>query len=750
MANKRAGLPEAPTAVVQPPNLGSGGAHPATIQAYEDLARAAKSIGDMVQPAIDANTERDARAAVARGDFRHTMGLTRQDQIADKIVDAGFMAQASMDVDRTIGELENKHLATLNMEEFAKDNEAARTLYLQNTDPRYAPQLGLAWDQQALNATQRLSSIATQKAIKLADEKMSSRLKQLEDELSGSSNPFDPEVMRRLNEINAIQDARVAKGDISHEEKAAGTAVVMGRMTANRVSDAAVAHYADGNFSDQAYAESLKMIDDAMASPKLGLGRSERDHYFSAAKTALNAQRSEVQRQERELAARLREAQSEALSQFSIDFADARGRAAEGAPISTEELQDLYKQAARTRNPQKYIAQVDRLAVTGSIQQTFRSMSIPEQEASLNRIEQAAAAGDVEAGRQLGPARNTFAASKRAAEADPATYQALREGRDVPKVDWSTGDSIIDTMTGRFHEADIASANLGVAPRYFSPSDRAQLRAIADKGGVDALKAVTAIVRSADAAGVDPLKVMEEVGGSGAPLMATAGALLAQGASPNVASMILSGKDAMGSELVKDKMPKQATQASAQRAVLGDRLSSMSPAAVDALTRSADAYFATDLLNNKGEAVGGEAEAYKRAMRAVTGEWQDDLGKVWGGQAKVRDRATRVPPWIRQSDFPSLVSGLTREEILRSSIGSEAKAGAGSEFFSTLGKYYGRDATVADYRSAKLIEAGSGRYYVAPDPSQESRLILNSRGEPMVLDLNVIREDLKQRSTGVR
>lgn len=738
---RRAGLIDTQASVVQTPNLG-GGSHPATIQVYEDLARAAGAIGELVQPMVDAGTAKKAREAVGKGDYRPAGDMTRQDEIYNKIVDAGFMAQASIDVDRMLGELENKHLGTLNMEEFGKDLDAARTTYLSNIDERYAVPLAQAWDKQALGAQQRLSGLATSKAIRTADEAMKARMDLVMDRISGASDLANNDVSLSLTELESLGRGRIAAGQMTPEELDATLLTVQSRVIANGLADTAVQSYAEGNYTDEAYASSLKALDEAMASPDLALSRTERSALFGNAKSALNAQRSEIKAQERELEAKIRSYQTEAAGELTLAIGDARTRAGEGYGPSPEEILGLRRLAGQTRNPDRFNAQIDTLARTTQAQQTMRAMSIPEQERAVAALELQASNGDTEAARLLDPMRKVASAARRQAEDDPATYAAVRENRDIPVIDWRSDEALARTMAGRFQQAEIAAGDLGVAPKYFSPADRVQLKALADKGGAPALQAVRSIVQSADAAGVDPIRVMEEIGGSGAPLMAQAGTLLAQGVPGDVAAKILSGKAAMGSELVKDKIPKQAIQAAAQRTVLGAQLSEMRPEEIDAITRSADAYYATELLENGGQ-VANERQAYERAMRAVTGEWQDPSGKTFGGQVKIKDKAVTVPPWIEKRQFESVVRGLTATEVLR--------ANSSFMLYPSLGKYYGRDATIADYRSAKLIDAGAGRYYVAPDPANERRLIVADDGRPLVLDLNAIRKDLQARNpTAVR
>lgn len=737
---RRAGLIESPTQTAQAPNL-SGGAHPAASQAYADLAKAAQTVNEtFVQPGLDAATEKRASEAIGQRNFTRTDGVTRQDLIYDKVVDAGFMAQASTDVERIVGELENKHLEDLDMNAFNEELAQARNDHLSGLDSRYAVRLRTAWDQRGLSATQRLSGIATQKGIKRAQEAMNARVEMKLNQVSGASDLDLPDVNLALQEAEQILQAQVATGDRSQEEADALLTNAISKVQANRIADEAVSAYEESGYDDAVYAESIKTIDEAISSTELNLTRTERSSYLGAARSALNSARSEHQRQIADFNRALREAEAAARADFSVAYTDAKIAAGEGFAPDPQALQELARIARATgRSAEVNLAKVARLGGLYQMQDELRGLSIPQQEQAVQAIELEAARGNANAALMLDPARKVAAASRAAASSDPATYAAITEKREVPQIAWDDPNTLGETMGNRFTEAEIAAKNLGVDVKYFSPADRTQLKALADKGGAPALALATTIAEAADKSGVDPLAVMKEIADGGAPLLATAGALVAQGVPPEAAQKILSGKAAMGSELVKDKMPKQSVQAAAQRAVLGDKLSKMPAATIDAITRAADAHYATTLLESDGKFDGiTEAVAYAKSMRAVMGEWVDPSGNAWGGMAKtIGNSSVMIPPWIAQNDFPTLTKNLTDRD-LRDAVG----------WYGTLGNVGNREATAADYRSALLIDAGAGRYYVAPDPNRPKNLIVYGGGgsTPLVLDLNRIRDSLKQRA----
>ena len=155
MAAKRAGLIEAPQGgVIQAPNLGNE-TSPLVAKAYDDLARTAETIGRVLQPAVDNATEERALKKAGEGQFARTAGVTRQDEIYNKVIDAGFMAQGANSVDGFVAKLEADNLTSLDGEKFATENGAARTEYLKGIDSRYAIPLGQLWDKQAAAAAQR-------------------------------------------------------------------------------------------------------------------------------------------------------------------------------------------------------------------------------------------------------------------------------------------------------------------------------------------------------------------------------------------------------------------------------------------------------------------------------------------------------------------------------------------------------------------------------------------------------------------
>jgi hypothetical protein len=736
MAAKRAGLIEAPQGgVIQAPNLGND-TSPLVAKAYDDLARAADNIGRALQPAVDNATEERAIKKVGEGDFARTGGITRQDDIYNKVIDAGFMAEAANSVDGFITKLETDNLTTLDGEMFATQNDAARTEYLKGIDSRYAVPLGQLWDKQASAAAQRINGLATQRAATRAVESLKARQQLLLDRVSGASNPDDPQIAEALGELDSVLNARAANplDNFTDDDALQIRENALSRMSANRVADEAMSLFEGGGRTDDAYTAAAKLLDDAISSPDLALSRTERATYLGAARSGLNAARSEARREERELAAQLREAEARAAAAFSVEYSDATLRAGEGYAPDAAEIADLRRLALASGNPRN-VARVARIETTANIQSEMRGYSVPEQESFVASLEALAAGGNADAAMQLDPARKVAAATRSAASNDPATYAAVREGREPPRVDWTKPESTVETLTGRFNEAEVAAKGLGVPAKYFSPADRAQLKAIAETGTTEVkLATASLIVESARNAGVDPLLPLSEIAGTSGPLMSTAGALIAQGAPTSNAMLILNGPEAMKADIVKNAMPSQSTQARVQRDVLGDRMGRLPSAELDALTRAADAHYAANILQ------GGEkgSKGYENSMRAVTGEWKDDSGAAWGGPVDLgAGRRTRAPSWIRQKSFGAIVSSLNMDEITLALDGNDGLIRRPDGLLTY--------PLLSDYRSAAWIEVGPGQYYVAPNPAKPNAVLKNENGEPSLFDLNRARDALKLR-----
>lgn len=702
------------------------------------------AIANAMQPMVDNETEDRARNQVAKGDYSRAAGGTRQDELFNAIVDAGFMAQGATDVEKLIGEVELKHQSDLNVEEFAADMDAARTLYLEGIDSRYAVPLGQAWNQRALGATKRITELSTQRAVTRGIEAQKGRQGLLLDQLSGASNVEDPEIATRLDELQALLTARVANPEdgLTQEEADAVILNAVSKIQANRIGDEALNDYIEGGMTDEAYAASLKRIDDAMADPKLALDRTERSAFLGTARQALNSARSEKDREERELRAAIRDAQRDAGLDLASELPDVRARVTAGAPIAADELSELMRLAVAS-GKQSNVDKVNSIAISVQVGQQMRGLSMPQQEQYLNQIRVAAARGDVEAARQLPVAESLASRSLAAAKDDPASYAAIVEGRDVPVVDWSDPNKAVAGLTRRFNEAEVAGSSLGVDVKYFSPADRAALRSITEKGGAPALQFAARIYEAADQAGVDPITVFEELGGD-APLMTIAGGLMSQGV-PDAPALVLSGPAVMQSETVKGAMPGQSTQRSVQVSVLGNQLSTLPPTTIDALTRAADAHYAATLVQNGGKPPGGERAAYETSMRAVTGEWKDGSGKTWGGMADLGGgRQARAPAWISQKSFPAIVSGMGWNEWATAlGLGDDGLLRNDGLMRGVDGAM--RGATLADVRSALWVEVGPGRYYIAPDPKKPTALLMNSDGTPSMVDLNLSRDLLRKR-----
>jgi hypothetical protein len=736
VAAKRAGLIEAPQGgVIQAPNLGND-TSPLVAKAYDDLAHAADTIGRALQPAVDNATEERAIKKVGEGDFKRTAGITRQDEIYNKVIDAGFMAQGANSVDGFISKLEADNLTSLDGEKFAAENDAARTEYLKGIDARYAVPLGQLWDKQAAAAAQRINGLATQRAATKAVESLKARQQLLLDRVSGASNPNDPQIADALSELDSVLNARAANplDNFTDDDALQIRENALSKMSANRISDEAMSLFEGGGRTDAAYTEAAKLLDDAISSPDLALSRTERSAYLGSARSALNAARSDARREERELAAQLREAEARAAAAFSVEYSDANLRAGEGYAPDAAEIADLKRLAIQSGNPRN-LARVARIETTANVQAEMRGFSVPQQESFVASLEALAAGGSVDAALQLDAARKVAGATRAAASNDPATYAAVREGREPPRVDWTTPANTIETLTSRFNEAEVAAQGLGVPAKYFSPADRAQLKSIADTGTTEVkLATASLIVESARAAGVDPLLPLGEIAGSSGPLLSTAGALIAQGAPVSNATLILNGPEAMKADIVKNAMPSQAIQAKVQRDVLGGRMSTLPSAELDALTRAADAHYAANILQ------GGEkgSKGYENSMRAVTGEWKDDSGATWGGMVDLGGgRQTRAPSWVRQKSFGAIISSLNIDEIALGLGGNDGliRRADGKLTYPLL----------SDYRSAAWIEVGPGQYYIAPDPRKPNAVLKNEDGSPSLFDLNRVRDALKTR-----
>lgn len=719
--------------IIQAPQLSSGAAEYLP-QAYDQLARAAQSLQADLQPIVDNQTKERAASRAAAGDFERTGGLTRQDRIFNEVVDAGFLSQGAIDVDKAVTELVNQSLSDLDVDRFRKANEAAKAQYISGIDPRYRAPLAQAWDTQAAKGDRSIVGMATDRAIKRAREAMTARRSMILDSISGAADIADPDVATKLDELESSLNAEVAMQEMTPEEAAAIRGNAISKIEANRIANEAEELFIGGGRTDEAYKAAMEMLDTAIGSTDLQLSRTERASYLGAARSSLNAALAERRREERELAKEIRDAQREAETGLRLDLADAKLRAAQGFAPNDEEIRDLGARARATGN-QSLADSVSRLAVTSAVQSEMRGLSIPQQEGYVTSLEAAAAAGDSYAASTLETARKVASSSRRAAEEDPVTYAAAQNGRQPVQINWSDPAATVETMRTRFMQAGISASQLGVGVKFFNPADRAQIRAMAEQGGPAAMALAGTIHDAADGAGVDPLKVFSEIASDGdAPLLAQAGALISSGAPRDTAARILGGREALRSDIVKREMPSQAVQGATQRNVLGDLAGRLPPAEVDAITRAADSYYAASVLKD-GKSGG---RAYEEAMRAVTGEWKDEAGKTWGGSVKTNHgQSSRVPSWIRQSTFPSIIKALTPDDI-----------GAA---LSNTGYVDGRQARVSDYRNSYLIYAGPGLYYAGtekPGPDGRQRVIVDADGQPVMLDFNRIRGALQQRFPG--
>lgn len=728
---RRAGLIDGPAErTLSGPSLATG-SRSGMSDFYRSLAKTADDFRQEIQPIVDAQTEEAAQQAVAEGRFDRTRGITRQDRLYNKVIDTGALAQGALDIDRTVTDLESQSLETLDIDEFKRLSEEARIQYIEDSPAHHKAALIEEWNKRSLAAEQRLSKLATDKALTRSENALKARREYLENRHSGTTDPNDPEFQNDMSELYEILMAEVQNplSDMTPEEAVLIYDGTLSKVQANRFGEEAYAMYVDNGSTDEAYSAADEYLREMMDSPELNLSRTERSAIESISRSRLNAARSEARATQREFEARIKDAEREFSTMFSVDYAEANLRASEGFGPSDAEIRELAKLAVNSSTPERNMAKVERLAMTSAQQQAMRSLSIPEQEAHVSNLESTAAAGNPEAALMLDSARTVASASRRAAEANPAGFAAMQEGRELPTVDWSERGRSVETMADYFIQGEEAGRAYGVPPKYFSPSSRKQLANIMTQEGPARVEVVGAIFEAAQEAGIDPLKPFGEIANdTNTALLGVAGGMQAMGVPSEMSGMVLSGQEALKTDVVKKAMPSQSIQARVQEEVIGPEvMSRMRTEHLDSLTRAADSFYAANFL-----ATGEEGpRAYEKALQAVMGEWRDDTDRKWGGVARFNSQSNaRAPSWMAASNFGAIFNSLDETALL--SMGGPGFIGS-------------RQASMADYRQGRLIDAGPGRYHLAPDPKKPNRVVTNAAGEPLLLDLNNVRDALRTR-----
>lgn len=318
-------------------------------------------------------------------------------------------------------------------------------------------------------------------------------------------------------------------------------------------------------------------------------------------------------------------------------------------------------------------------------------------------------------------ARDLIAKQEEALKSDPIKL-AERYGA-VPVV-----GGILDTMqtsgsllavAERIDAAELAADRFGVAPKYFTGNEPAEIRDMIRGNPEQGLALVAGIVEAGRDKAGNMLRELREV----APEAEYAGVVLALGGSPQAAQdAILGSIPGADGKTPEKPITKQRQVLTSE--VMGGALSQLHPEDRSRVEASAMAIAARRVQIEGVEKNSADAKAiYRQALQEAAGAVKGIDGQL-GGFGEVNGSTTLLPPGMSEDDVEDLLDLVTDEDL-------EAIGGPMSPL-KDMGVTVGAD----DIRDGILLAVAPGTYRVAKERGGRLEFLADPEGGFWELDIH--------------
>jgi GH24 family phage-related lysozyme (muramidase) len=407
---------------------------------------------------------------------------------------------------------------------------------------------------------------------------------------------------------------------------------------------------------------------------------------------------------------------------------DLAKRVARGLPVSAEEFARFQLDAGTAPNGKEIVAStLIRLKVSDAI----RTQPIGAVEKSVKAI-----LGDGATADDIDFARKTIADHRKDLQSDPLgvaeRFGVLPISEGLPLDGDIDADAVSGAFAERINASNAAGQHFGVTPKYFRAGEAEQIEAVVKADPAKGLAIAAGLV---DAAGRDSGRVLRELG-EVAPAVALSGSLVAAGGNRQAALDLITGFGKTPDGKNYTDMPNTKRIPVAQ-AVAGNALS-FSPTEVNRLDEAASSIARKRLYEagidpKKDDAKPIYEKAYQEAAGATFAN-----GQQYGGFTKYKSdrwfsssRMVLLPPSIRADKFGDLIGAL-----------EDADVGA------VVAKN-GKTWTASDFKKAMPVAVNGGFVFALGDPDSNSpQFIADANGDPVVLDIAGLREQLGARVPG--
>lgn len=257
-------------------------------------------------------------------------------------------------------------------------------------------------------------------------------------------------------------------------------------------------------------------------------------------------------------------------------------------------------------------------------------------------------------------ARDLVAGHEKALAKDPLGV-AERHGAIAPVasiLDGMQQQGVVATILERMDVADAAADHFGVAPRFFTPGETAEVASLIKSDPQAGLDLVSGVIEAAEDRAGDILKELR----ASAPEAEWAGVVLALGGSQQAAQDALLGNQP-GPDGKARPNPVSRKQAHISGSVIGPALSQLHPDDRARVEASALSIARKRALEAGVKPDGAEAqEIYTRALNEAAGAVYGPDGQR-GGFGMVNGRQTLLPPGLSADDVEDALEELTEDDL---------------------------------------------------------------------------------------